>query len=138
MVAVKLNETSVLAMELRTKQGLDKSTCSEGLLLYVVDTTKSSGRGPITVLDPRTIKAQACSQSNGGQLTSAAMNAAKGETNIDLPNLGVNVTVEVQGNNYKLSVNYKGAEDSDSEAGNEESDEETTTEEGNEDNDSDR
>jgi hypothetical protein len=137
IVAVKLNETSVLAMELRTKQGLDASTCSEGLLLYIVDVTKNTGQGPIVVLDPRTIKASACSQSNGGQLTSAAMNAAKGETDIVLPELGVKVRTEVQGDNYKLSVDYTAAEDSASETGDEGSDGDTATEESDGDNDDD-
>jgi hypothetical protein len=138
MVAVKLNQTCALAMELRTRQGLDVNTCSEGLLLYIVDVTKSTGQGPIVVLDPRTIKALACAPSNGGQLTSAAMNAAKGETNIDLPDLGVTVRTEVQGNYYKLSVDYTATQDIASEGGDEEGDGDTGTEEGDGDDDHDR
>ena len=114
MVAVKLNASTLLAIELRTKSGVDSGACSEGLLFYTVAADKSSGRGCLVVHDPRPVKATGC-QSKGGPLTSAAMNFAKGEKEINLPSLGVNVKITgAASGSYQFTVTYakgaKGAE----------------------------
>src|ERR1700749_4293517 len=51
MVTVRLNGTAALAIELRTKRGLDRESCSEGLLVYTIKTAGPSGSGPIRVID---------------------------------------------------------------------------------------
>ncbi|KAF2417706.1 M6 metalloprotease [Tothia fuscella] len=108
MVAIKLNETTLLGIELRTKGGNDVRTCSEGLVFYTIAVDKGSGRGCLVVHDPRPSKAKECS-ARGGQLSGAAMDFGKGEKDISLPQLGV--TVKVTGNvdgNYQFTINYEG------------------------------
>lgn len=57
LIVIPLNETHFIALELRLKIGFDKVLPSEGLLMTIVDITKSSGEGPIRVIDanPRTL-----------------------------------------------------------------------------------
>jgi M6 family metalloprotease-like protein len=106
MVAVKLSATTLLAIELRTKVNLDAGTCSEGLLFYTVSPDKGSGRGCVVVQDPRPRKARACG-SRGGPLSAAAMNFAKGERDINLPEFGVSVKITGAANsNYQFTVTY--------------------------------
>jgi len=105
IVNIKLSESTVLAIELRTKTGLDVDTCSQGLLFYIVDMSKLGGKGPITVVDPRATKVRACSAQRGGQLSAAAMDFAKGEKDISLLQYGVRVLVTgTDAGRYKFSV----------------------------------
>jgi hypothetical protein len=109
MIALKLNDTSVLTIELRAKQGLDRDACSEGLLFYIVNVAKASGHGPIHVIDPRGLPTAGCNPSRGGPLTSAAMDYNKGERVISLPQYGVHVQVEAKlGPYYRLLVKFDG------------------------------
>ena len=73
------------------------------MLFYTVNIATPSGKGPITVVDPRA-SPKTCNRASG-KLSGAAMNAAQGEKEISLPKFGVKVTVTaVKGGNYELSV----------------------------------
>jgi hypothetical protein len=109
MVVVRLNETAALAMELRTKYGLDRDTCSEGLLLYTVNTAVPSGSGPIVVLNPKGETGRGCDPNRGGPLTSAAVNYAVDDRDIQIPRYRVRVRIEEkQGEDYRITVRYDG------------------------------
>jgi hypothetical protein len=114
LLAVKLNDTAVLAVELRTRQGLDGDACSEGLLFYIVNVARGSGYGPIHVLDPREATGggkskPGCNLWKGGPLTSAAMDFTRGEGRIQLQQYGVGVQVDgMRNGEYMLTVSYNG------------------------------
>jgi hypothetical protein len=69
-MAVKLNATPALNIELRTKSGLDADACSQKLLFYTVGVNIPSGNGSIRVVDPA--NGRGCSQSRGEKLSGAA------------------------------------------------------------------
>jgi hypothetical protein len=107
MISIKLNDTTALNMELRTKAGVDVDTCSQGLLFYTVNTALSSGRGPLAVIDPRSKKSWGCNPSRGGPLTGAAIDYSKGEKEVSLPQYGVKVDITgINGGTYKVNVQY--------------------------------
>jgi hypothetical protein len=104
LVTIKVSQTTTLNIEYRAKSGVDKRSCSEGLLLYLVDAAKSTGQGPYKAIDPRSIKGKGCN-AQSGPLSGAAMDFSKGEKDIDLPEYGVKVTVSsASGGSYRFSV----------------------------------
>jgi hypothetical protein len=108
MVAIKLNSTTSLNIELRTKSGIDSDTCSQGLLFYTVGTNIPTGKGPIRVIDPA--NGRGCNAGRGGQLTGAAQDFRRGINTVNLTQYGVSVKVNgLQGENYKLTVSRTSA-----------------------------
>lgn len=51
MAVVKTSEHSAVVAEARTRTGLDKGICTEGVLLYTIDSTVPTGHGPVRVVD---------------------------------------------------------------------------------------
>ncbi|KIE26516.1 M6 family metalloprotease domain protein [Streptomyces sp. MUSC 125] len=51
LILVPINSRSVYAVELRTRGGNDEAVCRPGILIYLVDTSVDTGRGPVTVYD---------------------------------------------------------------------------------------
>ncbi|MEV0845542.1 M6 family metalloprotease domain-containing protein [Streptomyces sp. NPDC049954] len=51
LAVVRTGQYTALAMEIRTAAGNDRTTCTEGLLLYEVHTDTASAEGPVKVLD---------------------------------------------------------------------------------------
>ncbi|MGW0410632.1 M6 family metalloprotease domain-containing protein [Streptomyces collinus] len=51
LVLVPVDSRSVYALELRAPGGNDEDVCEPGILIYRVDSTVDTGRGPITVFD---------------------------------------------------------------------------------------
>ncbi|UGY90864.1 peptidase M6 [Streptomyces gobiensis] len=51
IAVVKTGEFTAIVAEVRTKSGLDTGICSEGVLLYSVDSRVRTGQGPIRVVD---------------------------------------------------------------------------------------
>jgi hypothetical protein len=107
LVTIIINPTTTLNIEYRTRSGVDKKTCSEGLLFYVVNAAKGTGQGPYVVVDPHSDKGKGCSPQSG-PLSSAAMDFAKGEKDINLPQFGVRVQVSsAKDGTYRFSVEKK-------------------------------
>jgi M6 family metalloprotease-like protein len=63
LLVVRTGLTTALAIEVRTAQGNDAGTCTEGVLVYRVRSAIPSGNGPIQVLDghPRSSACQVAS-----------------------------------------------------------------------------
>ncbi|HDD26089.1 MAG TPA: hypothetical protein ENF75_03260, partial [Acidilobales archaeon] len=57
LLIIPVNQTHFVTLEIRLRIGYDATLSNEGLLIYLVDTTKTSGHGPIRVLDtkPKTL-----------------------------------------------------------------------------------
>ncbi|THA26884.1 peptidase M6 [Streptomyces sp. RKND-216] len=53
MAVVKTGEHSAIVAEARTRVGLDRGICAEGVLLYTVDSRVPTGQGPVRVVDGR-------------------------------------------------------------------------------------
>jgi M6 family metalloprotease-like protein len=51
LAVVKTSEHSAIVAEARTRTGLDSSICSEGVLLYTVNSSIPTGHGPVRVVD---------------------------------------------------------------------------------------
>ncbi|MFC8669682.1 M6 family metalloprotease domain-containing protein [Streptomyces sp. NPDC057199] len=51
LVFVPVDSKTGYAVELRTQAGNDEAVCKRGVLIYKVDATVDTGRGPITVID---------------------------------------------------------------------------------------
>ncbi|MFR9675098.1 peptidase M6 [Streptomyces sp. TR06-5] len=51
LAVVKTSDHSAVVAEARTRIGLDSSICTEGVLLYTVDSSVPTGRGPVRVVD---------------------------------------------------------------------------------------
>ncbi|GGX45919.1 M6 family metalloprotease domain-containing protein [Streptomyces fructofermentans] len=51
LVFVPVDATTGYAVELRTRAGNDEAVCKPGVLVYKVDATVDTGRGPVTVVD---------------------------------------------------------------------------------------
>jgi hypothetical protein len=112
LVSIKLNSTTVLNIEYRTRSGVDKGTCSEGLLFYTANAAKPTLQVPVLVLDPHANKGKGCGPQTGpagnGPLSSAAMDFTKGEKSILLPQYGVKVEVSSGSQDtYKFTVEKK-------------------------------
>lgn len=51
IVVVKTGPTTAVVAEARTRTGLDRDICTEGVLLYTVDSAIPTGHGPVRVVD---------------------------------------------------------------------------------------
>ncbi|MBP2052752.1 M6 family metalloprotease-like protein [Streptomyces griseochromogenes] len=51
LVVVPIDGRTSYALELRSQGGNDEAVCKAGILIYKVDTTVDTGRGPVTVYD---------------------------------------------------------------------------------------
>jgi hypothetical protein len=112
LVSIKLNSTTALNIEYRTRSGVDTGTCSEGLLFYTANAARPTLQVPYQVLDPHANKGKGCGPQSGpganGPLSSAAMDFNKGEKTILLPQYGVKVEVSSgSANSYKFTVEKK-------------------------------
>jgi M6 family metalloprotease-like protein len=53
IAVVKTGPTRAVVAEVRTRTGLDARICTEGVLVYTVDSAVETGRGPVRVVDSR-------------------------------------------------------------------------------------
>jgi hypothetical protein len=109
LVSIKLNSTTALNIEYRKRSGVDRGTCSEGLLFYTANAAKPTLQIPYLVIDPHAKKGKGCGPQSGpganGPLSSAAMDFSKGEKSILLSQYGVKVEVSSgSGDSYKFTV----------------------------------
>jgi hypothetical protein len=109
LVSIKLSATTALNIEYRSRSGVDKGTCSEGLLFYTVNAAKATLQAPVQVLDPHAKRGKGCGPQSGpganGPLSSAAMDFSKGEKSILLSQYGVKVEVSSgSADSYKFTV----------------------------------
>jgi M6 family metalloprotease-like protein len=107
MVAVKLNQTHAIALEVRTKSGHDTGACVEGLLPYMVDTTGTNWKSPpILVLDAHETKV-GCHLNRGGILNGAPFDYGKNETQMILKDFGITIKITgVEKGDYHFEVNW--------------------------------
>ncbi|KAK2810711.1 hypothetical protein FQN50_002754 [Emmonsiellopsis sp. PD_5] len=106
-VAVRVSDTLLIVMEVRSNEGLNVDSCSLGLLLYSVDTAAESGAGPVRVINTKP-QSGGCDASRGGELTSAAHDFAQGEAMFGVPEYGINVQVTgIEDGNYQVSVTWQ-------------------------------
>ncbi len=70
IAVVRTGPHSALVAEARTKTGLDAGICAEGVLLYRVDSSVPTGRGPVRVVDahPGSRGGAACSARSPAEL----------------------------------------------------------------------
>jgi M6 family metalloprotease-like protein len=108
MVAVKLNQTVAIALEVRTKSGHNAGACVEGLLPYRVDTLGTNSKSPpILVLDAHEEKV-GCHLNRGGILNGAPFDYNKNETKMVLKEFGIVVKITgVEKGDYHLDVAWE-------------------------------
>ncbi|MGP3975227.1 peptidase M6 [Streptomyces sp. 8N114] len=53
LTVVRTGQHSAIVAEARTRHGLDRDICAEGVLLYTVDSGRPTGEGPVRVVDSR-------------------------------------------------------------------------------------
>ncbi|KAJ7235195.1 secreted protein [Mycena rebaudengoi] len=106
-VVVKVNTTTVVVAELRTREGLDAGLCKEGVLLYTVQTDVETGKGSVKVVDTMP-GSGGCA---GDELNDAPLSVTgTGVTQYTVP--GTEVTVQVgakSGDGYTVQVSVSGA-----------------------------
>ncbi|MCF6523039.1 peptidase M6 [Streptomyces sp. JJ36] len=70
IAVVKTGPTSAVVAETRTRTGLDKDICTEGVLVYTVDSSVPTGRGPVRVVDsaPHSKGGTACASRSPAEL----------------------------------------------------------------------
>ena len=106
-VIVKLNATAAVVAEVRTKQGLNKDACAEGVLVYTVNTATNSGEGPIWIYDAKPNSGGcATDEKNDSPFTlEEGSNIFKTPRADQANDLGVKITVvSKSGNNYMVMV----------------------------------
>ncbi|MGW7521522.1 peptidase M6 [Streptomyces sp. NPDC054796] len=74
IAVVRTGPSRAVVAEARTRTGLDRGICAEGVLLYTVDSRVPTGRGPVRVVDatPRSGGGPACSDRDPGELAELA------------------------------------------------------------------
>lgn len=90
LAVVRTGDDSVIAIEARSSTGNDRSTCTEGVLLYRVRSGTESGGGPVEVIDTHPRTAACWDQSVYPQLADAPLRV--GET-FTVPDDGTRVQV---------------------------------------------
>ncbi|MEV6115649.1 M6 family metalloprotease domain-containing protein [Streptomyces sp. NPDC052109] len=104
LILVPVNAQSSYALEVRAPGGNDEAVCKPGVLIYKVDGTVDTGRGPVTVYDSHR-GSGGCTRSPNVQAELSDAPFSPGETFKD-PAHGI--TVEVVGTdadgNYKVRV----------------------------------
>jgi M6 family metalloprotease-like protein len=93
LVIVPIDDHSAYAMEVRAQGGNDEVVCRPGLLIYKVDATVDTGRGPITVYDSHR-DSGGCTRSPNVQAELSDAPFSPGETFKDP---GHGITVQVAG-----------------------------------------
>jgi M6 family metalloprotease-like protein len=53
LTVIRTSRHSAIVAEARSRSGLDRDICAEGVLLYTVDSGKPTGEGPVRVVDSR-------------------------------------------------------------------------------------
>nr|WP_234378754.1 M6 family metalloprotease domain-containing protein [Streptomyces sp. FXJ1.172]WEP00306.1 M6 family metalloprotease domain-containing protein [Streptomyces sp. FXJ1.172] len=104
LVFVPTGSHSGYALELHTQDGNDEAVCRPGILIYKVDATVDTGRGPITVYDARP-HSGGCTRSPNVQTELSDAPFSLGETFKD-PRAGITVQVldtDTEGN-YRVRV----------------------------------
>ncbi|MET7288667.1 M6 family metalloprotease domain-containing protein [Streptomyces sp. NPDC005573] len=104
LVIVPIDPRTAYALELRVHGGNDDAVCKPGILIYKVDSTVDTGRGPITVYDAHR-DSGGCTHSPNVQAELSDAPFAPGETFKD-PRHGITVHVasaDLDGN-YKVRV----------------------------------
>ncbi|KAL8396604.1 hypothetical protein RB594_003614 [Gaeumannomyces avenae] len=101
VVVVVANGTVALVAEARGAEGLDAETCAPGVLLYTVDTTVTTGEGPVRVLD--------ANPGSGGcgdhELNDATLSLAGGASEFTYEGFGITVRlVAHEGETYTVEV----------------------------------
>ncbi|MET7638885.1 peptidase M6 [Streptomyces sp. NPDC005438] len=107
IVVVRTGRHTALVAEARTRTGLDSGICSEGVLLYSVDSRTPTGHGPVRLVDahPASRGAWGCPERGPtelAELSDAPFTPGTGHTFADH---GVRVTVtERLGQGYRVRV----------------------------------
>ncbi|RLL66379.1 peptidase M6 [Streptomyces sp. Z26] len=70
IAVVKTGPSTAVVAEARTRTGLDARICTEGVLVYTVDSRVETGRGPVRVVDatPRSKGGSACADHSPAEL----------------------------------------------------------------------
>jgi M6 family metalloprotease-like protein len=104
LVIVPIDDHSAYAMEVRAQGGNDEVVCRPGLLIYKVEATVDTGRGPITVYDSHR-DSGGCTRSPNVQAELSDAPFSPGESFKDP---GHGITVQVTGTdedgNYRIRV----------------------------------
>ncbi|KAK7924326.1 M6 metalloprotease [Apiospora marii] len=107
-VVVATSGTTALVAEARTKNGVDDELCGPGVLLYRVDTTVPSGKGPVRVLDNLDVDLHWC----GGYTSNVAPLSFQSprKSSLTMEEWGVTVTLtehDEATDNWTIRVDYK-------------------------------
>ncbi|UPL02833.1 hypothetical protein LCI18_013767 [Fusarium solani-melongenae] len=106
-VVVAANKTSALVAEARTAKGADEKICAPGVLLYTIDTTRSTGEGPIRVLDATPGSDSCGSEVSGWEPMNDATLSLSGIKSYEVSGWGIKVTlIDDKDNEFKIEVEY--------------------------------
>ncbi|RSL46492.1 hypothetical protein CEP54_013834 [Fusarium duplospermum] len=92
-VVVAANKTSALVAEARTAKGADEKICAPGILLYTIDTTRSTGEGPIRVLDATPGSDSCGSEASGWEPLNDATLSVRGTKSYEVSGWGIKVSL---------------------------------------------
>lgn len=103
LVLVPVDARTAYALELRAPGGNDEAVCKPGVLIYKVDATVDTGRGPVTVYDAHR-NSGGCTRSPNVQAELSDAPFTSGETFKD-PRHGITIHMsEADAGNYKVRV----------------------------------
>ncbi|MFG3047583.1 M6 family metalloprotease domain-containing protein [Streptomyces sp. NPDC048241] len=102
LVMVPLDNRTAYALELRTEGGNDEAICKPGILVYKVDASVDTGRGPITVYDAHR-DSGGCTRSPNVHAELSDAPFSPGETFKD-PKAGITIHVASAGLDGKYRV----------------------------------
>ncbi|KAH7006517.1 hypothetical protein EDB82DRAFT_117621 [Fusarium venenatum] len=106
-IVVATNKTSALVAEARVAKGLDEKICAPGVLLYTIDTSLSTGLGPIRVLDATPGSDSCGSEISGWEPLNDATLTMSGVKSYKVPGWGITVTlVDEKDNEFAVEVEY--------------------------------
>lgn len=106
ITVVRTGTHRAIVAETRTRSGLDRDICAEGVLLYTVDSRTPTGEGPVRVVDarPHSGGGPACADrlpAELAELSDAPFTPGRGHTFRD----GVRITVTGEaGDGYRIRV----------------------------------
>jgi M6 family metalloprotease-like protein len=102
MTVIKTSDTRAVVAEVRSDKGVDSATCATGVLVYTVDTSVTTGSGPIVVQDARP-DSGGC---DGAELNDATFGYGSGQVSVFHDAVsGASITVTGHhGDNYTISV----------------------------------
>ncbi|MER6034896.1 M6 family metalloprotease domain-containing protein [Streptomyces sp. NPDC001835] len=102
LVLIPIDQRTTYALELRAPGGNDETVCEPGILIYKVDATVDTGRGPITVYDAHR-HSGGCTRSPNVQAELSDAPFTTGESFKD-PRHGITVEMTATGNDGEFKV----------------------------------